>query len=162
MKPKATSAAAITVIALLSAQAPPDRQRSQSDISARHAERHRVAPPVKTYRGPTNYRSGVRAPTLDQRRRAIDPNTYRYNYQSEIRYRARPYVRPKGWYQHRWISGDILPNLFWTRNYWITDFWLFGLPIPPSGYVWVRYGSDALLVQIRTGLILQVIYGVYY
>ncbi len=71
-------------------------------------------------------------------------------------------MRPKGWYQHRWISGDILPSLFWTRSYWITDFWLFGLPIPPIGYVWVRYGSDALLVQIRTGLILQVIYGVYY
>lgn len=162
MKPIATAVAGVLAIVLLSAQAPPDRKKSQSDTSPGHAERHRVVPPAKPYAGPTNYRSGVRPPRLEQRRREIDPNTYRHNYQSENRYRTRPYVRPKGWYQHRWISGDILPALFWTRTYWITDFWLFGLPIPPSGYVWVRYGPDALLVQIRTGLILQVIFGVYY
>lgn len=162
MKPIATSLAGIIFIALLSAQAPPERQKSRSDNSARHTERHRVAPPVKPYAGPTNYRSGVRPPKLEQRRREVNPNTYRYNYQAKQRYRFRPYVRPQGWYWHRWISGDILPTFFWTRTYWITDFWLFGLPIPPHGYVWVRYGSDALLVQIRSGVILQVIYGVYY
>ena len=162
MKPVTTSLAAIICIGLLSAQAPPDRQKSRSDNSAQHSERHRVAPPVKPYSGPANYRPGVRPSKLEQRRREVDPNTYRYNYRAEQRYRSRPYVRPQGWYPHRWISGDILPALFWTRSYWITDFWLFGLPIPPSGYVWVRYGSNALLVQINSGVILQVIYGVYY
>lgn len=162
MKPIETSLAGAIFIVLLSAQAPPERQQSRSDNSRRHAERHRIAPPVKPYAGPTNYRAGARPSRLDQRRREVNPSTYRYNYQSERRYRAKPYVRPQGWYADRWISGDILPWLFWTRTYWITDFWLFGLPIPPIGYVWVRYGSDALLVQISSGVILQVIYGVYY
>jgi Ni/Co efflux regulator RcnB len=39
---------------------------------------------------------------------------------------------------------------------------MFGLLIPPYGYVWVRYGDDALLVDTRTGMVLQVRYGVFY
>ena len=33
---------------------------------------------------------------------------------------------------------------------------------PPYGYVWVRYGDDALLVDVDTGEILRVVYGVFY
>ena len=56
----------------------------------------------------------------------------------------------------------ILPTLFWTRDYWIDDYWVFGLVAPPYGYVWVRYGDDALLVNVQTGLILRVVYRVFY
>jgi hypothetical protein len=34
--------------------------------------------------------------------------------------------------------------------------------IPPYGYEWVCYGDDALLVNVYTGEILQVVYGLFY
>jgi Ni/Co efflux regulator RcnB len=37
-----------------------------------------------------------------------------------------------------------------------------GLPPPPYGYRWVRYGPDALLVNICDGRILDVIYDAFY
>ncbi|MDE2466542.1 MAG: RcnB family protein [Alphaproteobacteria bacterium] len=55
-----------------------------------------------------------------------------------------------------------LPYLFWTRNYWIDNYWTFGLPQPPYGYAWVREGNDALLINEQDGYILQVVYGVFY
>lgn len=162
MKHISASFAGVILAALLSTQASAQRQKNAGASDRQHIERHRIAPPVKRYTGPPKYRPGTRPPNLDRHRRDVNPQTYRHNYRTDKRYRSRPYIRPRGWYSHRWIYGDILPTIFWTRNYWITDFWLFGLPIPPRGYVWVRYGDDALLVQIASGIILQVIYGVYY
>jgi Ni/Co efflux regulator RcnB len=49
-----------------------------------------------------------------------------------------------------------------VRDYWLTDWWMFDLPIPPYGYEWVRYGDDALLINTYTGQILEVEYGVFY
>jgi Ni/Co efflux regulator RcnB len=163
MKPLSSSLAAIISLALLSTQASAQKERKpRNDSSPEHTERHRVAPSTKSYSGPSRYRPGTRPRNLDQLRRKIVPKTYRHNYRALKRYRAKPYIRPKGWYYHRWIFGDILPSLFWARQYWINDFWLYGLPVPPRGHVWVRYDKDALLVEISTGVILQVIYDIYY
>ncbi|HKD21615.1 MAG TPA: RcnB family protein, partial [Rhizomicrobium sp.] len=46
--------------------------------------------------------------------------------------------------------------------YWLTSWWLFDLAIPPYGFEWVRYGDDALLVNVYTGQILEVEYDVFY
>lgn len=163
MKLFVSSLAAILVPGLLSPPAsaqPLPSERTESE--AQRDQRQRGAPRVKPYTGPSKYRQGSRPRNLDRYRREAVPNTYRHNYRAQKRYRAAPYVRPQGWYFNRWIYGDILPALFWSRSYWLTDFWLFGLPVPPRGYVWVRYGDDALLVQISSGVILQVIYQVFY
>jgi Ni/Co efflux regulator RcnB len=52
--------------------------------------------------------------------------------------------------------------MFWGRDYWLMDYWLYSLSPPPYGYVWVRYGDDALLIDQGTGEIAEVIYGVFY
>jgi len=39
---------------------------------------------------------------------------------------------------------------------------MLGLGPPPHGFVWVRYGPDLLLVNRRTGRIVDVIYGAFY
>ena len=83
-------------------------------------------------------------------------------YRAERRYHGAPYVRPHGWYEHRWGYGDILPQLFWGRDYWILDYWLYALSPPPYGYVWVRYGTDALLIDENTGQVVEVVYGAFY
>ena len=77
-------------------------------------------------------------------------------------YRHGNYHRPNGWYAHRWNYGEFLPALFFTRSYWISDYEDFDLPAPPPGTVWVRYGSDALLIDRYTGEVIEVEYGLFY
>lgn len=130
-------------------QAPPRDQRQGNVRTERYA-------------GPRDYTPGQRPRNLDKRPRQFDARDYRHNYQAEQRYHWRPYERPRGWYQRRWVYGEVLPQFFWAPNYLISDFWMFGLAIPPYGYEWVRYGDDALLVSTYNGQILQVVYGVFY
>jgi Ni/Co efflux regulator RcnB len=78
------------------------------------------------------------------------------------RYRIGPYYRPHGWYYRRWVFGDFLPIAFFAETYRLYDYWFYNLPVPPYGCEWVRYGDDALLVDMRTGEVIQVIYGVFY
>jgi len=78
------------------------------------------------------------------------------------RFRAGVYVRPSGWYYHRWTYGEFLPAFFFSRSYWILDWEDFALDDPPPGTVWVRYGNDALLIDEYTGEVIEVVYGIFY
>ena len=49
------------------------------------------------------------------------------------RFHANGYQRPHGWYEHRWVYGEILPSLFWSQNYWLSDYYDYGLSDPPPG-----------------------------
>lgn len=75
---------------------------------------------------------------------------------------ARAYVRPQGWYAHRWVFGETLPRLFFASDFWITDYATYGLLAPWDGYEWVRYGDDALLIDVDTGEVIRVEYGLFY
>lgn len=92
----------------------------------------------------------------------FDKHAYQRNFRAPHQFHFGVYVRPHGWYYRRWGYGDILPALFWTQNYWIGDYVEFGLAVPPPGFVWVRYGNDALLVNMYTGEVLQVEYGLFF
>ena len=105
------------------------------------------------YRSGSNFGHSRHNSAFDQFRRAIHA-THRYHDGS--------YYRPSGWYEHTWNYGDFLPALFFADRYQIDDYDNFGLSDPPDGTVWVRYGSDALLVDEDTGEIIQVIYGIFY
>jgi Ni/Co efflux regulator RcnB len=105
---------------------------------------------------------GRRPPNWNNYPRQFDRQVYQRNITASRRYHWHSYNRPHGWYYQRWVFGQIFPSIFWARDYWITDYWMFDLPIPPYGYVWVRYGDDALLINRRTGTVLQVVYGVFY
>ena len=92
-----------------------------------------------------------------------DWGRYQRNMYAERRYHNSNYVRPQGWYYRRWTFGEFLPFAFWSsQNYWINDYAYFGLPYPPPGCMWIRYGDDALLIDRYTGEIVQVIYGLFY
>jgi Ni/Co efflux regulator RcnB len=75
---------------------------------------------------------------------------------------ARAYVRPPGWYAHRWVYGERLPRNFFVSDFWITDFGVYGLMAPWDGYEWVRYGDDALLIDVETGEVIRVEYDIFY
>lgn len=87
---------------------------------------------------------------------------YHRNFSAPQRFHAPSYRRPYGWYYRRWTFGEFLPALFWAQQYWLTDYDEYDLPPPPPGTVWVRYGSDALLIDRWTGEIITVEYGVFY
>lgn len=93
--------------------------------------------------------------------RNFDRKTYQRNFTAPHQYHIAQYHRPHGWYEHRWGYGEILPALFWTQNYWLGDYYDYGLPDPPPGFVWVRYGDDALLVDENSGEVLQVEYSLF-
>ena len=52
-------------------------------------------------------------------------------------------------------------RVYWTSQYILSDYWLFGLEVPPPGFEWIRDDDDALLVDTSNGEIVQVEYGVF-
>ncbi len=134
------------------------QQRQQQNHQRQQIQQRRQQPRRFDW---SKYRPGQRPPDW-QAHRNFDGQAWMRNYNAERRYRWQSYRRPSGWYYRRWVFGTILPMMFWTQQYWITDYWQFGLPNAPYGYVWVRYGNDALLVNVQTGYILQVRYGLFY
>jgi Ni/Co efflux regulator RcnB len=91
-----------------------------------------------------------------------DFSQYHRDFNAPRRFQAPAYRQPSGWYAHRWTFGQILPAQFWVRDYWLNDYYDFGLMQPPPGTVWVRYGQDALLIDEYSGEVIQVEYGVFY
>ena len=108
------------------------------------------------------YQQGKRPPQWDQHAHDVDFHSYQWNRTSQQRYHYQPYQPPHGYYYRHWTYGQVFPTVFWSQNYWLTDYYSFGLVNPPYGYVWVRYGPDALLVDVSNGQILSVEYNVFY
>jgi Ni/Co efflux regulator RcnB len=77
------------------------------------------------------------------------------------RVRAARYAWPPGYAYGRRAVGYILPGPFLTSAYYYTGYTKLGLPPPPGGQQWVRYGEDLLLVQVGTGEVVDVRYGVF-
>jgi hypothetical protein len=87
----------------------------------------------------------------------------RYRDSNRFVFRIQPYYAPYRGYSYRRFSvGQILDQLFWGRNYWISDPWQYRLPAAPYGYVWVRYYNDVVLVDTYTGEIVDVIHDFFW
>jgi Ni/Co efflux regulator RcnB len=110
----------------------------------------------------TSYQPGHRPAQWQHYQQDFNPRAYEINRDSEHRYHWQHYVQPRGWYYQRWVYGQTLPMAFWGREYWLDGYASFGLIDPPYGYVWVRYGNDAMLLAVESGLILSVQYGVFF
>lgn len=122
-----------------------------------HVERPRGEP----HPGPSGYNRVTEPHGWNNRPASVDRGAYQHNFQAARSFHIGPYHRPAGWAPHHWVYGQILPRAYWGPGYLIADYWLFALEVPPAGFEWVRDDSDALLVNIQTGEILQVEYGVF-
>lgn len=76
-------------------------------------------------------------------------------------YRPPHYYYPSGYHYRRWTAGVVLPALLFRSSYYFTDYHRFGLASPPRHFRWIRFGPDLLLVNIRTGRIRTIHYGVF-
>ncbi len=119
------------------------------------------APVGEPHRGPSGYQRVEPPKGWDARPAKVDRPTYQHNFKAARSYHIGPYHRPRGWVAHTWAYGQILPRAYWSSQYILADYWLFSLEVPPAGCEWVRDGSDALLISLDTGEILQVEYGVF-
>ena len=83
-----------------------------------------------------------------------------YGYRNSHRhvYRIGRYHAPYRGYYYRPLSiGFTLDSLFFSSRYWINDPWQYRLPDAYGPYRWVRYYDDALLVDIYSGEVVDVI-----
>ena len=93
---------------------------------------------------------------------ARDWRSLQRNFTSPRRFRLPDYRWPRGMTYRRFVFGDFLPTLFIGPDYYIYDYAEYGLPYPPPGTVWVRYGPDALLVDRYSGEVIEVAYNIFY
>jgi len=96
-------------------------------------------------------------PRYDQRRY---PREYRP--QQRYQWRGSVYRTPPGFYIRYWSYGDILPWSWYEHSYYIDNWWYYSLQPPPVGFEWVRTGRDAFLVDVWTGRIYEVVYGLFW
>jgi len=66
------------------------------------------------------------------------------------------YFDPFGYNYRRFDIGYRLYGAYLGQQYWI-DPALYGLPYPPPGAQWVRYWNDAVLVDMYSGEVIDVI-----
>ncbi|UVO50710.1 RcnB family protein [Sphingomonas sp. SUN019] len=134
----------------------------QSGLAAAAArEDGRPAFAMEHQRAPLGYRRLDRPEGVDLRPDRLDRSAFNHNFRADHAYRIGRYPAPPNWHYRRWHYGEFLPSFFWRDQYRIADFWLFGLDVPPTGYEWVRYGPDALLIDVRTGEVIQVDYSAF-
>jgi Ni/Co efflux regulator RcnB len=132
-------------------------------VEAQEHERPMARPAAhgEPHPGPHNYQRVTEPAGWDKRPATVDRAAYQHNFQAARVYHIGVYRRPPGWVAHRWGYGQILPRAYWAAPFILADYWLFALEVPPAGYEWVRDDTDAILVNISTGEILQVEYGVF-
>ena len=89
--------------------------------------------------------------------------THQFTYQgrSFAAVRAAPYRYPRGYRYREFRPHEQFPLGLLIAPYLITDFALYNLTPPAPDLEWVRYGADALLVNVDTGEVVDVAYGVF-
>lgn len=108
------------------------------------------------------YRRGDRGDVRDARRelredrREARDDWRDYRRSNPNVYRGRAYAGPRGYRYRPVTAGYRFAPAYYGRNYWVSDFNRYRLPRPSYGAQWVRYGNDVVLVNLRTGRVLQV------
>lgn len=79
-------------------------------------------------------------------------------------YRLPRYYAPPGWGfgYRRFGLGAILSAPLFSQSYWIDDPFNFRLPPADGPYRWVRYFDDVVLVDLRTGVVVDVIHNFFW
>lgn len=74
------------------------------------------------------------------------------------------YYAPYGWNRgyNRFSVGVILSSVLFAQNYWINDPWAYRLPEADGDLRWVRYYNDALLVDLYSGEVVDVIHDMFW
>lgn len=85
-----------------------------------------------------------------------------YRGRDHARFHVSPYRFPRGFRYRAYRQGEFFPRGLLIAPYFLDDYSAFYLSAPPGpDYRWVRYGPDALLVDVDTGEVVDEAYGVF-
>ena len=149
-------AAAVLVPSVASAQSAREVRHDRREV--RHDQRE-VRQDVRRgdYREARRDRQEARE---DRRETRSDWRDYR-NSHRDI-YRRPAYRGPRG-YRYRPVTvGYRFAPAYYGRNYWVSDWANYRLHAPLRYQRWVRYGNDIVLIDIRTGRVLEVNNGFFW
>jgi Ni/Co efflux regulator RcnB len=77
-------------------------------------------------------------------------------------YRLGNYYDPYRYGYRRFSIGFSLFPSYYQSSYWLNDPWMYRLPPAYGPYRWVRYYDDALLVDIYTGQVIDVVHSFFW
>lgn len=151
-----------------------DRNRSYTDQNRNGSYSNRDRESARDQR--SDYRSDRRDARNDRSdyrdHRRWDRNSWRnntrynwYGYRASNRniYRLGHYYAPYRNYNYSRVNiGFRLGSLFFGSRYWINDPWQYRLPEAYGNYRWVRYYDDALLVDVYSGQVVDVIHDFFW
>jgi Ni/Co efflux regulator RcnB len=104
-------------------------------------------------------RADVRHDRRDIRQDRRDLRRDRRDYRQERHHFRSAYVAPyRNWTYRPVTIGYRLQPAFYGSRYYISDYGMYHLRTPARWQRWVRYGDDLLLVNIRTGRVLEVVH----
>jgi Ni/Co efflux regulator RcnB len=86
----------------------------------------------------------------------------RYRDHNRSLFRIGHYRDPYGSRYRRFSIGFSLFPSYYQSNYWLDDPSVYRLPPAYGPYRWVRYYDDALLVNIYTGQVVDVVYSFFW
>jgi Ni/Co efflux regulator RcnB len=113
--------------------------------------------------GDHNQRTDVRQNRHDDRGDRNDRNDRRDTRQNRNHHSRVAYVAPySGWTYRTVTPGYQLRPEFFGSRYTISDYGAYQLQAPRRFQRWIRYGDDLVLVNVRTGRVLQVLHNRYY
>ena len=72
------------------------------------------------------------------------------------------YYDPYGYGYQRPYIGYGLDSYYYQSDYWLDDPWQYRLPPVYGPYRWVRYYDDALLVDVFSGQVVDVLYNFFW
>jgi hypothetical protein len=81
----------------------------------------------------------------------------RYRDRNRSVFRVGSYYDPFGWGYRRVSVGFTLYAGYYSPDYWLDDPWQYRLPPVYGPYRWVRYYDDAVLVDLYSGRVVEVI-----
>lgn len=143
-------AAVAAVVIPAAATAGPGNHAKRMDHHGMRMERHAM-------------RADHRAMRMDRHAMHSDREAMRANRHAIHRVRS-AYVAPvRNWTYRPVTVGYRLEPSFYSSRYYITDYGAYHLRAPHGRALqWIRYGNDLLLVNLRTGRVLQVIHYRYW
>ena len=94
-------------------------------------------------------------------RNAAASRNWNGGYWGGARVHAGYYAWPRGYGYVRRSVGWVMPRPFLAASYYYAGWATLGLMAPSAGYQWIRYGPDLFLVDVATGDVIDVRYGVF-
>ena len=125
-------------------------RRPRPDVEAPEPSTARLAHARPSHRWRTDWRRDRRFNWSDHRRR------------HRSQFRLAIYIDPFGWNYRRYGIGWRMWPSHYSHRYWLSDPWSYRLPPAYGPYRWVRYWDDALLVNIYTGQVVDVVHNFFW